>query len=139
MPAEVRRGGGSKGLECVVCGKVFNRLLKLKQHHRTHTGERPWGCTSCSKTFSRPAYLHNHRLSCHTPAHQQQFSCCKDIPTVCLCYATATMSCFHGQTVGKNHLMRKLSPSRCVSARVWFEEFPASPPGHPCYQQTFHM
>lgn len=75
IPLEVRRGGEGKGLECVVCGKVFNRLLKLKQHHRTHTGERPWGCTSCSKTFSRPAYLHNHRLSCHTPAHQQQFSC----------------------------------------------------------------
>lgn len=77
IPFEIRRLVGGKGLECVVCGKVFNRLLKLKQHHRTHTGERPWGCNKCGKAFNTAAYLQNHRQSCHTPAHQQQFSCCK--------------------------------------------------------------
>lgn len=75
IPLEIRRSVGGKGLECVVCGKVFNRLLKLKQHHRTHTGERPWGCNNCGKTFSTASYLQKHRLTCLIPAHQRQFSC----------------------------------------------------------------
>lgn len=75
IPLEVRRSVGGKGLECVVCGKIFNRLLKLKQHHRTHTGERPWGCSNCGKTFSTASYLQKHRLTCHVPSHQRQFSC----------------------------------------------------------------
>jgi transcription factor STE12 len=35
------------------CGRLFKRLEHLKRHVRTHTQERPYICTHCSKAFSR--------------------------------------------------------------------------------------
>ncbi|XP_076063882.1 uncharacterized protein LOC143038506 isoform X2 [Oratosquilla oratoria] len=72
---EVRRLAGGKGFECVVCSKVFNRMIKLRQHHRTHTGEKPWQCSECGKGFATQAYLRKHKQSRHTAPEQQQFSC----------------------------------------------------------------
>ncbi|KXJ69279.1 hypothetical protein RP20_CCG027987 [Aedes albopictus] len=51
--------------QCPTCNKVFARSFVLKNHLRTHTGERPFLCDTCSKSFGDSASLKAH-LVIHT-------------------------------------------------------------------------
>jgi hypothetical protein len=35
-----------------VCNKSFMHVSHLKAHQHIHTGERPYGCDFCNKTFN---------------------------------------------------------------------------------------
>lgn len=35
--------------KCLVCQAAFRKISHLKQHHRRHTGERPYECTKCDR------------------------------------------------------------------------------------------
>ncbi|XP_065081994.1 zinc finger protein 250-like [Ochlerotatus camptorhynchus] len=74
-PAEesrVKKPRKPKIHQCPTCNKIFARSFVLKNHMRTHTGERPFLCDTCSKSFSDLATLKGHQVI-HTG--EKAFSC----------------------------------------------------------------
>ncbi|KAK1064542.1 Strongly-conserved Zn-finger binding protein (TFIIIA), partial [Friedmanniomyces endolithicus] len=52
------------------CGKAFNRPIRLVNHTRSHTKERPFVCDEddCGKTFTRAEHLTRHKKDKHVEA-----------------------------------------------------------------------
>ena len=62
-------GGGTaaagvrKRHECLDCGKSFPTPSKLQRHRLIHTGERPFSCSLCPRSYSQLVHLKNHMVS----------------------------------------------------------------------------
>ena len=40
-------------VQCEVCGKACSQTQDLKKHMRIHSGEKPYQCHICAKTFTQ--------------------------------------------------------------------------------------
>ncbi|KAJ0169414.1 hypothetical protein K1T71_015001 [Dendrolimus kikuchii] len=63
---------GEKPYQCTQCPKSFRIYQSLQIHVRTHTGEAPFKCTQCPKAFKHKAGLNRHNRV-HTGA--KPYSC----------------------------------------------------------------
>ena len=51
---------GEKPYACKQCGKTFSLRSTLTDHMRIHTGEKPYKCKECGKTFTQKSTLTSH-------------------------------------------------------------------------------
>ncbi|KAL9694938.1 hypothetical protein quinque_014223 [Culex quinquefasciatus] len=61
-----RHGAPNPALTCQECGKQFKRILNLREHMVSHTGEGAlYSCCFCSRTFNSRANMFSHRKKMH--------------------------------------------------------------------------
>ncbi|XP_043202221.1 zinc finger protein 271-like isoform X2 [Amphibalanus amphitrite] len=67
---------GERSYGCSICTARFTERSNLNRHMRTHTGERPHSCSICMARFTRWSYLTEHMLT-HTGERPYGCSICK--------------------------------------------------------------
>ncbi|CAG0902681.1 unnamed protein product, partial [Cyprideis torosa] len=63
---------GQKPFACRICGKSFAQSSDLFRHKLMHTGEKPFACRICGRSFARSSHLSMHKLM-HTG--EKPFAC----------------------------------------------------------------
>lgn len=56
------------------CTKAYTKPCRLAEHERSHTGDRPFTCKTCHKSYLRETHLQAHTRS-HLPASARPFVC----------------------------------------------------------------
>ncbi|KAM4034700.1 uncharacterized protein ACNLHF_021379 [Anomaloglossus baeobatrachus] len=67
-----RADTGEKPFSCSECDKTFKQKSQLVRHQKTHTAEKPFSCSECGKSYSNKSRLVRHQ-KIHTG--EKPFSC----------------------------------------------------------------
>lgn len=57
---------GEKPYSCDICHKTFNQISNMKTHKSIHTGEKPFSCEKCHMSFNNQGYLRKHYKTTHS-------------------------------------------------------------------------
>uniref|UniRef100_A0A8C1SZJ6 C2H2-type domain-containing protein n=1 Tax=Cyprinus carpio TaxID=7962 RepID=A0A8C1SZJ6_CYPCA len=61
LALHLRSHSGERKYKCSVCSKMFMQSSQLMRHKTIHTGEKPFKCPDCNKCFGRASHLKTHR------------------------------------------------------------------------------
>ncbi|KAI0030681.1 hypothetical protein K488DRAFT_53720 [Vararia minispora EC-137] len=59
------------------CPKAYSKPTRLAEHERSHTGLRPFVCSTCNKAYLRESHLQAHTRA-HLPASERPFVCSEE-------------------------------------------------------------
>ena len=55
----------NSNLQCFLCGRISSNAGNLQKHLRIHTGERPYSCKLCHRTFNDRSSITRHIKTIH--------------------------------------------------------------------------